>query len=68
VAAIAEAASGGQGGDFVELARFAPSFNLLDTKHIAGIIIRSDSSGAYGGGTGETSAGLYQINAGRGVA
>ncbi len=35
----------------VNLARFAPSFNLLDTKHIAGIIIRSDGSGAYGGGT-----------------
>ena len=35
----------------VTLARFAPSFNLLDTKHIAGIIIRSDGSGAYGGGT-----------------
>ena len=35
----------------VMLARFAPSFNLLDTKHIAGIIIRSDGSGAYGGGT-----------------
>jgi hypothetical protein len=35
----------------VILARFAPSFNLLDTKHVAGIIIRSDSSGAYGGGT-----------------
>ena len=34
----------------VILARFAPSFNLLDTKHIAGIIIRSDGSGAYGGG------------------
>jgi uncharacterized protein (TIGR03437 family) len=35
----------------VILARFAPSFNLLDTKHIAGIIIRPDGSGAYGGGT-----------------
>jgi hypothetical protein len=35
----------------VILARFAPSFNLLDTKHAAGIIIRSDSSGAYGGGS-----------------
>ena len=35
----------------VTLARFAPSFNLLDTKHVAGIIIRTDGSGAYGGGT-----------------
>ena len=35
----------------VTLARFAPSFSLLDSKHVAGIIIRSDGSGAYGGGT-----------------
>src|ERR1700733_13636869 len=27
-----------------------PSFNLLDGKHVAGIILRSDGSGAYGGG------------------
>jgi uncharacterized protein (TIGR03437 family) len=35
----------------VTLARFAPSFNLLDGRHVAGIILRSDGSGAYGGGT-----------------
>jgi uncharacterized protein (TIGR03437 family) len=35
----------------VTLAQFAPSFLLLDTKHVAGIILRSDGSGAYGGGT-----------------
>jgi uncharacterized protein (TIGR03437 family) len=35
----------------VMLAQFAPSFLLLDTKHVAGIILRSDGSGAYGGGT-----------------
>jgi uncharacterized protein (TIGR03437 family) len=35
----------------VTLARFAPSFNLVDGKHIAGIIVRSDGSGAYGGGS-----------------
>ena len=35
----------------VTLDRFAPSFALLDTKHVAGIIPRSDGSGAYGGGT-----------------
>ena len=35
----------------VTLAAFAPSFNLLDSKHVAGIIIRSDGSGGYGGGT-----------------
>jgi len=35
----------------VTLAPFAPSFLLLDTKHVAGIILRSDGTGAYGGGT-----------------
>ena len=34
----------------VTLAQFAPSFLLLDTKHVTGIILRSDGSGAYGGG------------------
>ena len=35
----------------VTLARFAPAFLLFDSKHVAGIIPRSDGSGAYGGGT-----------------
>ncbi|HKE25386.1 MAG TPA: IPT/TIG domain-containing protein [Bryobacteraceae bacterium] len=35
----------------VTLAQFAPSFLLLDTRHVAGIIPRSDKSGAYGGGS-----------------
>jgi uncharacterized protein (TIGR03437 family) len=35
----------------VALARIAPSFSLLDAKHVAGIILRADGSGAYGGGT-----------------
>jgi uncharacterized protein (TIGR03437 family) len=35
----------------VTLAPFAPSFLLLDAKHVAGIIVRADGSGAYGGGT-----------------
>jgi len=35
----------------VTLAPFAPSFLLLDTKHVTGIILRSDGTGAYGGGT-----------------
>jgi len=42
------------GGTFtsaVTLAEFAPSFSLLDTKHVTGIILRSNGSGAYGGGT-----------------
>jgi uncharacterized protein (TIGR03437 family) len=35
----------------VTLAQFAPSFFLLDGKHAAGIILRPDGSGAYGGGS-----------------
>src|SRR5581483_2127402 len=35
----------------VTLAEFAPSFFLLDSKHVAGIIPRSNGSGAYGGGS-----------------
>lgn len=34
----------------VTLGQFGPSFSLLDNKHVAGIIIRTDGSGAYGGG------------------
>jgi uncharacterized protein (TIGR03437 family) len=35
----------------VTLAQLAPSFLLLDTKHVTGIILRSGGTGAYGGGT-----------------
>ena len=35
----------------VTLAQSAPSFLLLDSKHVAGIILRPNGSGAYGGGT-----------------
>ncbi|MGO9231769.1 MAG: hypothetical protein ACLQKA_21465 [Bryobacteraceae bacterium] len=35
----------------VTLASVAPSFLLLDVKHVAGIVLRSDGSGAYGGGS-----------------
>jgi uncharacterized protein (TIGR03437 family) len=35
----------------VTLAAYAPSFLLLDAKHVAGIILRSNGSGAYGGGS-----------------
>ena len=35
----------------VTLAPFGPSFSVLDGKHVAGIILRSDGSGAYAGGT-----------------
>lgn len=33
------------------LAQFGPSFFLLDNKHVAGIILRTDGSGSYGNGT-----------------
>jgi uncharacterized protein (TIGR03437 family) len=48
---VAVITAGGMATGTVTLAPFAPSFNLIDTKHVAGIIIRSDGSGAYGGGT-----------------
>jgi len=35
----------------VTLSRFAPSLCLIDATHVAGIIIRSNGKGAYGGGT-----------------
>jgi len=34
----------------VTLAAFGPSLPLLDSKHVAAVILRSDGSGAYGGG------------------
>src|SRR5262249_17924559 len=33
------------------LGTVGPSFSVLDGKHVAGIILRTDGSGAYGGGT-----------------
>src|ERR1019366_4353570 len=41
----------GQATGSVTLGQFAPSFSLLDKKLIAGIILRSNGSGAYGAGT-----------------
>jgi len=35
----------------VTLAQFAPSFSLLDSKHVTGIILRTNGQGAYGGGS-----------------
>jgi uncharacterized protein (TIGR03437 family) len=35
----------------VTLASYGPSWNLLDGRHVTGIILRPDGSGAYGGGT-----------------
>jgi uncharacterized protein (TIGR03437 family) len=34
----------------VTLGAVSPSFSVLDGKHVAGIILRSDRSGLYGGG------------------
>jgi uncharacterized protein (TIGR03437 family) len=42
---------GGTASTTVTLSQFGPSLSLLDGKHVAGIILRSDGSGAYGGGT-----------------
>ncbi|HWU41268.1 MAG TPA: IPT/TIG domain-containing protein, partial [Candidatus Acidoferrum sp.] len=42
--------TGGAATSTVTLAKFAPSLLLLDSKHVAGIIPRSDGSGAYGNG------------------
>jgi uncharacterized protein (TIGR03437 family) len=41
----------GSAASTVTLAAFGPSLSLLDGKHVAAIIPRSDGSGAYGGGT-----------------
>jgi uncharacterized protein (TIGR03437 family) len=35
----------------VTLSQFSPAFFLLDATHVAGIILRSNGKGAYGGGT-----------------
>ncbi len=43
--------SAGTSTSTVTLSQFGPSFLLLDSKHVTGIISRSDGSGAYGGGT-----------------
>jgi trimeric autotransporter adhesin len=42
---------GGSATSSITLASFAPTFFLLDSKHVAGIILRSDGSGAYGSGS-----------------
>lgn len=41
----------GKATSTVKLAQFGPSFFLLDSRHVAAIILRSDGSGAYGGGS-----------------
>lgn len=49
--AVVVATSAGSATATVNLAQFAPSFLLLDAKHVTGIILRSNGSGAYDGGT-----------------
>ena len=41
----------GTGTSAATLAAVAPAFLLFDTRHVAGIIVRTDGSGACGGGT-----------------
>jgi uncharacterized protein (TIGR03437 family) len=51
VVSVEVTTSGGSVTSTVTLGPFGPSFSVLDGKHVAGIILRSDGSGAYGGGT-----------------
>jgi uncharacterized protein (TIGR03437 family) len=48
---VTVANAGGSSTSTVTLGQFGPSFLLLDNTHVAGIILRSDGSGAYGGGS-----------------
>lgn len=41
----------GSATSYVTLNEYAPTFNLLDAKHVSGIILRSNHTGAFGGGT-----------------
>lgn len=43
--------SGGSASSTVTLGDFGPSFSVLDGKYVTGEILRSDGSGAFGGGT-----------------
>jgi uncharacterized protein (TIGR03437 family) len=43
--------SHGSTSSTVTLAPASPSFSLLDSSHVAGIVLTPDGSGAYGGGT-----------------
>ena len=49
--AVVVTTAGGNATSSVTLAQIAPSFSLLDNTHVAGIILRTDGSGTYGGGT-----------------
>jgi uncharacterized protein (TIGR03437 family) len=43
--------SGGTATSTVTLGQFSPAFLLLDATHVTGIILRSNGSGAFGGGS-----------------
>jgi uncharacterized protein (TIGR03437 family) len=43
--------AGGNAQATITLGQFGPSFSLLSGEHVAALILRSDGSGAYGGGT-----------------
>lgn len=50
---VAVTTAAGTGSSSVKLAQFGPVFFLLDAAmHVAGIILRTDGSGAYGSGSG----------------
>jgi uncharacterized protein (TIGR03437 family) len=49
--AVVVTTAGGIATSTVTLAPTGPSFSLLDAKHVTGIILRSDHTGAYGSGT-----------------
>ncbi len=48
---VAVITSAGTASASVTLSQFGPSFFLLDSKHVAGIILRTNGSGTQGGGT-----------------
>jgi uncharacterized protein (TIGR03437 family) len=48
---VAVTTGGGTTTSTVTLAQYAPSFLLFDSKHVTGIIVRTDGSGSQGGGT-----------------
>jgi uncharacterized protein (TIGR03437 family) len=48
--AVVVTTANGSATSTVNLAAYGPSFSLLDARHVAGIILRSDRSGAYDGG------------------
>jgi uncharacterized protein (TIGR03437 family) len=51
VPVVVTTATGSSVTSTATLGEFAPSFALVDSTHVAGIIPRSDGSGAYDGGT-----------------